>query len=69
MVSVVLTEPTEFGALQAALQDAGYGCAGQLVNVPLSALEVSDEEQTANYGAIDRLEEIDDVVSVEHNMA
>jgi len=30
---------------------------------------VSAEDEAANYAAIDKLEELDDVTAVEHNMA
>ena len=65
---VVLTEATELGAVQAALQGAGLECSGQLVHVPLATAECSEEEAEANYAAIDKLEELDDVTNVEHNM-
>ena len=65
---VVLTEPTELGAMQAALQEAGHECSGVLVYVPLAPVECSEDDETENYACIDKLEEIDDVTSVEHNM-
>eukprot|EP00316_Scyphosphaera_apsteinii_P009513 CAMPEP_0119312392 /NCGR_PEP_ID=MMETSP1333-20130426/26242_1 /TAXON_ID=418940 /ORGANISM="Scyphosphaera apsteinii, Strain RCC1455" /LENGTH=234 /DNA_ID=CAMNT_0007317003 /DNA_START=207 /DNA_END=911 /DNA_ORIENTATION=+ len=69
VVCVVLTDATELGAMQVALQAAGYECSGVLVHIPLSAVECGEEDAAANYDAIDRLEELDDVTSVEHNMA
>ena len=54
--------------LQAAIQEAGHACTGQLVNVPLTTVDCSEEDEL-NYKVIDRLDEIDDVSSVEHNMA
>jgi len=65
---VVLTEVAELGLLQGALQEAGHLCSGQLVNVPMTTVECSGEDEEANYKAIDRLDEIDDVSTVEHNM-
>jgi YebC/PmpR family DNA-binding regulatory protein len=65
---VVLTSPTELGTLQAALQAAGYACSGQLVHVPSALLDVSEEDEASNFKCIDRLEELDDVSFVEHNM-
>jgi len=66
---VVMTESTELGLVQAALQEAGHECTGMLVNVPMATVECSEEDQEANYKAIDKLEELDDVTNVEHNMA
>ena len=40
-----------------------------LVNVPLATVECSAEDEEANFAAIDRIEESDDVTNVEHNMA
>ena len=66
---VALTEATELGKMQAALQAAEYACSGALVYVPMTTVECSEEDEELNYKLIDRLEEIDDVASVEHNMA
>jgi len=67
--TVVLTDVEDFGKLQAAVQEAGHACSGMLVNVPMTDVECSEEDEEANYKVIDRLEEIDDVASIEHNMA
>jgi transcriptional/translational regulatory protein YebC/TACO1 len=66
---VVVTEPTELGLLQGALQAAEHACSGMLVNVPLTTVECSEEDLELNFKVIDRLEEIDDVSNIEHNMA
>ena len=93
---VALTESTELGLVQGALQEAGHECSAQLVNVPMTTVECNDEDEELNCArppaprpaqrasrltacvtrllapadqVIDRLEEIDDVSSVEHNMA
>ena len=66
---VVLTEPAELSLVQKALEEAGYECSGQLVHVPLTTVACSEEDMATNYAAIDKLEELDDVTSVEHNMA
>ena len=66
---VVLTADTELGLVQGALQEADYECSGILVHVPLTTVDVSEEDAETNYAAIDKLEELDDVTSVEHNMA
>lgn len=67
--SVALTAVEELGMLQAALQAAGHACSGTLINKPLTTVECTEEDEQANYKVIDRLEELDDVASVEHNMA
>ena len=69
VAAVVITESTELGLVQSALGDAGYDCSGQLVHVPLTTVECSEEDSEVNYAAIDKLEELDDVTNVEHNMA
>jgi len=66
---VVLTEATELGAVQSTLQRSGIECAGSLVYVPLASVSVSEDHEAENFAAIDRLEELDDVTNVEHNMA
>jgi len=66
---IVIAEVAELGLLQAALQEAGHACSGQLVNIPMTTVECSEEDEESNYKVIDRLDEIDDVSSVEHNMA
>lgn len=66
---VVITEPTELGVVQAALQEAGHECSGQLIYSPMATVECGEEDEAANFAAIDRLEELDDVTNVEHNMA
>ena len=35
----------------------------------MATVECGEEDETANFAAIDRLEELDDVTNVEHNMA
>mmetsp|Transcript_5810 Transcript_5810/g.15838 ORF Transcript_5810/g.15838 Transcript_5810/m.15838 type:complete len:291 (-) Transcript_5810:206-1078(-) len=67
--AVVMTEATELGALQAVLQENGIDCSGTLVNIPMATVEVSEEDEENNFKVIDRLEELDDVTNVEHNMA
>ena len=39
------------------------------IQVPMATVECSTEDEEANFAAIDRLEELDDVTNVEHNMA
>lgn len=66
--AVVYTAATDLGAMQAALQAADYDCAGGLVYVPMKRVKMSDEALEKNLAALDRLEELDDVDSVDHNM-
>ena len=66
--AVVYTPATDLGAMQAALQEADFECAGNLVHVPMTRVKMSEEAAEKNLAALDRLEEIDDVDSVEHNM-
>ena len=66
---VAITAMEELGLLQAALIEAGHACSSQLVNVPMAFAECSEEDEELNYQVIDRLEELDDVATVEHNMA
>jgi YebC/PmpR family DNA-binding regulatory protein len=67
---VVITSAVELGAVQAALQAGGYECSGSLVHIPMAFAEgLTEEDEEANYKCIDRLEELDDVSFVEHNMA
>lgn len=67
--AVVITQDTELGMVQEALQEAGHECSGSLIQVPMATVECSAEDEDANLKAIDRLEELDDVSTVEHNMA
>ena len=66
---VILTEPTELGLMQAELVKAGEEVSGMLVNVPMTFAECASEDEELNYKLIDRLDELDDVAFVEHNMA
>jgi len=66
--AVVVTSPDDLGTLQGALGEAGIECAGSFVNSPLATVECSEEDMAMNLEAIDKLEDIDDVDSVEHNM-
>jgi len=66
---VVLTEPTELGLVQGALSEGGFESNGRLVNIPMTTVEVSEEDMELNFKVFDRLDELDDVDLVEHNMA
>jgi len=67
--AVVITEPTELGMLQEALQGAGNECSGALIQVPMATVDCGEEDEEMNFNVIDKLEELDDVATVEHNMA
>jgi YebC/PmpR family DNA-binding regulatory protein len=66
---VAITEATELGLLQSALQEADHPCTGILVSVPLTTVECGAEDEELNFKVLDRLEELDDVSFIEHNMA
>jgi len=66
--AVVITADTDLGNLREALEDAGMAVTGQLVNMPLVTVECSEEDLEANLAALDKIEELDDVDSVEHNL-
>lgn len=70
VVGAVMTSPGDAGAMQAALQAAGWECAAELVMIPIGGTEVqcNDEDEAANFQLIERLEAVDDVASVYHNM-
>lgn len=66
--SVIITEWNELGAMQKVLTAAQVEFSSELVHVPMASVEVSTEDEEMNFVAIDKLEELDDVVNVEHNM-
>lgn len=68
--SVLLVGTTELGAMVAALQAAGYDCVGNLVHEPIpgTLVECNEEDMELNLATLDRLEEVGDVDSVEHNI-
>ena len=66
--AVVLTAVESYGALQAALDGAGIETSGSLAYIPMALVECSEEDYEMNLAALDKLEEIDDVDKVEHNM-
>ena len=55
--------------MQKALVDAGHDCTANLVHEPMMLVECGDEDLEKNLKVLDRLEEVDDVDTVEHNMA
>jgi YebC/PmpR family DNA-binding regulatory protein len=68
--SVVMVGPTELGAMMAGLQDGGFNCVGNLVHEPIpgTLVECSEEDLEKNLAVLDKLSEVDDVDSVEHNI-
>jgi len=67
-VAALLTWPADLGAMQAALQEAGVESSGVFTFVPLATVACSAEDLAANLDALEKLEEIEDVDTVEHNM-
>ena len=63
-----MTGATELGAMRAGLNAANIECVGNLVNVALSLVECSAEDEQVNLQLLERLEGCDDVDTVEHNM-
>ena len=61
---------TELGAMVAALQDKGYACVGNLVHDPIMGTFVTcnDEDSEKFFNVLDKLNEVDDVDSVEYNI-
>lgn len=66
--AVILVEAADLGKMQAALQDKDIECASSLVNVPMSLIECSEEDLELNLAGLDKLEELEDCDSVEHNL-
>ena len=68
--SVLYVDSGDLGAMQAALQDAGFACVGNLVHEPIPGTLVacSDEDLEKNLAVVDALSEVDDVDTVEHNI-
>jgi len=68
--AVLYVEAGDLGAMQAALQGAGFACVGNLVHEPIAGtlIECSEEDVEKNMRVVDALEEVDDVDTVEHNM-
>jgi YebC/PmpR family DNA-binding regulatory protein len=67
---LVLTDPKDLVPLKAALAAKGVECGEvKLVYHPTAAVECSDADAEFNEAAIERLEDLDDVDAVAHNMA
>ena len=66
--AALLTMPEDLGAMQAALQEIGIESSGVFTYVPLATVSCSEEDLAANLDALEKLEEIEDVDTVEHNM-
>lgn len=66
--NVVYVGATELGAMVAALDEAGYECTSSLVYVPMATVECSEEDLEINLAGLDKLEEIGDCDTVDHNM-
>mmetsp|Transcript_12482 Transcript_12482/g.37113 ORF Transcript_12482/g.37113 Transcript_12482/m.37113 type:complete len:291 (+) Transcript_12482:91-963(+) len=68
--SVVMVGPTELGAMVQGLQGGDFNCVGTLVHEPIpgTLVKCSEEDLEKNLAVLDKLTEVDDVDSVEHNM-
>lgn len=67
--SVIYTETSDLNAMVKALEAEGIECVGNLVYEPMFLAEgMSDEDFDLNMELVDKLEEVDDVDSVEHNI-
>lgn len=68
--SVVYVEPGDLGKMQEALQNAGYACVGNLVHEPIpgTLVECDEEAMEKNMKVLDKLAEVDDIDTVEHNI-
>lgn len=67
--SWVLTDPKDVSHLADGLLAAGIEGESSLALVPLAVADVDDEAMELNLAAVDALLELEDVDSVEHNMA
>jgi YebC/PmpR family DNA-binding regulatory protein len=66
---VVITEPQDLHAVCEVLQEQSIAFEeAELEMIPKSLIECSDEEREANLAILERLEELDDVDQVYHNM-
>ncbi|RCH53614.1 YebC/PmpR family DNA-binding transcriptional regulator [Mucilaginibacter hurinus] len=69
-IAVIHTVFEDFGKMQKALEEVGIEPkSAKLERVPLSTVEVSEEQAAEAFKIIDKLEEDDDVQAVYHNMA
>ncbi len=65
----IYTKFEDFGAMQKALEDKGLSVLNaELQRTPLSAIELSEEQENDVNALLERLEEDDDVQAVFHNM-
>ncbi|MDZ4840347.1 MAG: YebC/PmpR family DNA-binding transcriptional regulator [Bacteroidota bacterium] len=65
----VIVPFTEFGAMQKALEERNIEpTSSELLRIPSTLVELSDEQMEEVYALIERLEEDDDVQNVYHNM-
>jgi YebC/PmpR family DNA-binding regulatory protein len=67
--TVAWVQASDLGAMQKALVGAGHDCTANLVHEPMMLIECNEEDIEKNLRVLDRLEEVDDVDTVEHNMA
>lgn len=69
-ITRVVVDPQSVGSLRDVLNGKGLETRSTtLVNIPQVTVECSDEDYESNMRVIEALEALDDVDSVEHNMA
>mmetsp|Transcript_6128 Transcript_6128/g.18869 ORF Transcript_6128/g.18869 Transcript_6128/m.18869 type:complete len:287 (+) Transcript_6128:76-936(+) len=68
--TVVFVPPNDLGAMQAALQGAGHDCVANLVHEPIpgTLVKCSEEDLEKNLRVLDKMVEVEDVDTVEHNI-
>lgn len=69
VTSVVFTQPSDVAQMSEAIKGMGKTCKFSLAFVTKAPVEVPDEDFENNMKIFDALMELDDVDSVEHNMA
>jgi YebC/PmpR family DNA-binding regulatory protein len=68
-ITKILTDMSSVSGLREALMEHDFEIkTSKLVNVPLTPVDCTDEDYEINMKVIDRLLELDDVDTVEHNM-
>lgn len=68
--TVVFVPSSDLGAMQGALADAGHDCVANLVHEPIpgTLVDCDGEDLEKNLALLDKLVEVEDVDTVEHNI-